>query len=184
MNMEKRINLKIRSAVSTDIVRLVGLDHTCSSDYVWQLDLQQKSEEIITSLREVRLPRSMRTKYPRDHFSLADEWNINSRTFVAVHDGVALGYIRLLEQVTSQAVWILDLVVGTEARREGVATALIQYIESWSLKRNNRQLFIEMSSKNNPAIKLVKNQGFAFSGYNDHYYATQDVALFFGKILK
>jgi len=182
--MENRLSHKIRSAVSTDIARLVGMDHTCGSDYVWQLDLQQKSEEIIVSLREVRLPRSVRTQYPRDHLSLADEWNKNSRTFVAVHDGVAIGYIRLLEQITSEAVWILDFVVDSATRRKGVATSLIQHVESWSVLRNNRQLFIEMSSKNNPAIKLVKKQGFAFSGYNDHYYATQDVALFFGKILK
>jgi len=182
--MENRLSHKIRSAVSTDIVRLVGMDHTCSSDYVWQLDLQQKSEEIIASLREVRLPRSVRTQYPRDHLLLADEWNKNSQTFVAVHDGVAIGYIRLLEQITSEAVWILDFVVDTATRRKGVASSLIQHVESWSVLRNNRQLFIEMSSKNNPAVKLVKKQGFAFSGYNDHYYATQDVALFFGKILK
>jgi hypothetical protein len=26
--------------------------------------------------------------------------------------------------------------------------------------------------------------GFEFSGYNEHYYATKDVALFFGKLLK
>lgn len=160
------------------------MDHTCSSDYVWQLDLQKDSTEIVASMREVRLPRSVRTQYPRDHFSLADEWNKNSRTFVAVQDGAAMGYIRLLEQVTSEAVWILDLVVEKEARRKGIATSLVQYVESWAIERKNRQLFIEMSSKNNPAIKLAKNQGFAFSGYNDHYYATQDVALFFGKILK
>ena len=182
--MEKRSNTKIRSAVSTDITRLVGMDHTCSSDYVWQLDLQKDASEFVASLREVRLPRSVRTRYPRDHFSLADEWNKNSRTFVAVQDGAALGYIRFLEQVTSEAVWILDLVVDASARRKGIATSLIQYVESWAIERNNRQLFIEMSSKNNPAINLVKNQSFSFSGYNDHYYATQDVALFFGKILK
>jgi hypothetical protein len=30
----------------------------------------------------------------------------------------------------------------------------------------------------------MRKTGFEFSGYNDHYYATQDVALFFGKLLK
>ena len=36
-----------------------------------------------------------------------------------------------------------------------------------------------MQSKNYPAIHLALNQGYAFCGYNDHYYSTQDIALFF-----
>jgi len=181
---EKTNDFKIRSAVSTDTARLVGMDHSCNSDYVWQLDLQKDAGEINVALREVRLPRSVRTQYPRDHFSLADTWKKNARTFVAISGGVPIGYIRFWEQATAESIWVLDLVITTEARRKGVAILLIQYVEKWSVDRKNRQLFIEMSSKNHPAISLAKKMGFAFSGYNDHYYATQDVALFFGKLLK
>ena len=177
--------LKIRSALATDIQRLVGFAHTCESDYVWQLDLQKEDGQIAVSLREVRLPRPVKVQYPRDHFSLADEWKKHARTFVAVSpDGVPVGYIRLLEQVAAASVWVLDIVVAAEARRNGVATALLQSIETWALQHQNRQIFVEMSSKNHPAISLVRKEGFEFSGYNDHYYATQDVALFFGKLLK
>lgn len=178
-------SLKIRSAIATDIQRLIGFEHTCESDYVWQLDLQKKEGQVLASLREVRLPRPVRVVYPRDQFSLADEWKKNARTFVALApDGAPIGYIRLLEQVAAASVWVLDIVVAAEARRKGVATILIQSIETWSLQRQHRQIFIEMSSKNHPAISLVRKAGFEFSGYNDHYYATQDVALFFGKLLK
>ena len=177
--------LKIRSALATDIQRLAGFEHNSTSDYVWQLDLQKEDGQIMVSLREVRLPRPVKVQYPRDHFSLADEWKKNARTFVAVSpDGAPIGYIRLLEQAAAASVWVLDIVVAAEARRKGVATALLQSIETWALQRQNRQIFIEMSSKNNPAISLVRKEGFEFSGYNDHYYATQDVALFFGKLLK
>ncbi len=184
MSIKKTDNFQIRSALSADLLRLVGLDHTCDSDYVWQLDLRKDAGEINIGLREVRLPRSIRTQYPRNHFLLADEWKKNARTFVSITDGIPVGYIRFLEQTTSESVWIVDFVVAAEARRKGVATSLIQYVENWSLERKNRQLFIEMSSKNHPAINLVRGQGFEFSGYNDHYYATQDIALFFGKLLK
>lgn len=184
MSREKIENLKIRAAVSADIIQLVGLNHTCDSEYVWQLGLSKEASATNVTLREVRLPRTVRVQYPRDHFSLADSWKKNARTFVALSRGIPLGYIRFLEQETAESVWILDLVSTTEARRKGVASALIQYVENWSLDRRYRQLFIEMSSKNYPAISLAKKMGFAFSGYNDHYYATQDVALFFGKLLK
>ena len=184
MRREEKLELKFRAALSTDIARLVGMNHSCKSDYVWQLDLDKDAGEIHVSLREVRLPRSIQVQYPRDHFSLADTWKKDARTLVAVSEGTPVGYIRFFEQATAESVWVLDIVVTTEARRKGVATALIQYVENWSLDRNNRQLFIEMSSKNHPAISLSQKMGFEFSGYNDHYYATQDIALFFGKLLK
>ncbi|OQX61382.1 MAG: hypothetical protein B6I38_06290 [Anaerolineaceae bacterium 4572_5.1] len=184
MSMDKVTDLKIRSAVATDLNRLVGMDHTCSSDYVWQLDLRKDKGQIAATLREVRLPRAIKVPYPRDHLSLIDEWNRNSRTFVALLGGEPIGYTRVLEQGTSENVWVQDLVIETEARRKGVAAALIQAIQAWAADRGNRQIFLEMSSKNHPAVCLAQKLGFEFSGYNDHYYATQDVALFFGRILK
>ncbi len=181
MNVE---NLEIRVAVSADIVSLAGMNHTCSSEYVWQLDLDKNTSEFNIVLREVRIPRSVQVQYPRDHLLLADVWKESALTLVAISEGVPLGYIRFLEQEAAESVWILDLAVATEARRKEVATTLIQSAEDWAVQRRNRQLFIEMSSKNHPAISLAKKMGFSFSGYNDHYYATQDVALFFGKLLK
>ena len=177
--------LKIRSALAPDIQRLIGFQHTCESDYVWQLDLQKAKGQITILLREVRLPRPVTVKYPREQFSLADEWKKNAKTFVALSpDGTPIGYVRLIEQVAAASVWVLDLVVDTGARRQGVATALLKSIEAWALDRQHQQIFVEMSSKNHPAVSLMWKTGFDFSGYNDHYYATQDVALFFGKLLK
>ncbi len=178
------MDIKFRSAMSTDIIRLVGLNHTSNSDYVWQLDLDKSEGEINVILREVRLPRSVQVQYPRNHLSLSDEWRKNAHTLVALSKGAPIAYIRFREQATAESVWIIDLVIATEARKKGVATELIHYVENWAIDRKHRQLFIEMSSKNHPAISLAKKMGFEFSGYNDHYYATQDVALFFGKLLK
>lgn len=177
--------LKIRSALAPDIQRLIGFEHACESDYVWQLDLEKGKDQYSVALREVRLPRPITVKYPREQFSLADEWKKNAKTFVALSpDGMPIGYIRLIEQVAAASVWVVDLVVDQSARRKGVATALIHSIEGWAADREHRQVFVEMSSKNHPAISLMRKVGFEFSGYNDHYYATQDVALFFGKLLK
>jgi ribosomal protein S18 acetylase RimI-like enzyme len=40
-------------------------------------------------------------------------------------------------------------------------------------------MFLDMQSKNYPAIRLAQKMGFVFSGYSDHYYPNQDIALFF-----
>ena len=70
MTTEKKINLQFRAALSTDMIRLVGMNHSCNSDYVWQLNLGKDAGGINVTLREVRLPRSIQVEYPRDYRSL------------------------------------------------------------------------------------------------------------------
>jgi RimJ/RimL family protein N-acetyltransferase len=52
------------------------------------------------------------------------------------------------------------------------------------VQRNDYRALVEMSSKNNPAIRLAQKQGYEFCGYNDQYYETQDIALFFGRSIR
>jgi RimJ/RimL family protein N-acetyltransferase len=77
-----------------------------------------------------------------------------------------------------------DLVVAPEKRRQGVASALITAIQTWALEKSVKRLILEMQSKNQPCIRLAQKFGYEFCGYNDQYYPTQDVALFFGRALK
>ena len=65
---------EIRPATASDIPRLIALDHSCTSDYVWQLELRREAGQVTASFREVRLPRSIEVKYPRNPSTLADEW--------------------------------------------------------------------------------------------------------------
>ena len=176
--------VQIRTLVATDLPRLMGTDHSCSSDYVWQLDLHREAGQVSAVFREVRLPRSIRVEYPRNPFALADKWDRQAEMLVAVWRGQPIGYIRMMEQSTSDVVWITDLVVAPEARRRGVATALLQAAQDWSLARGNQRLILEVQSKNEAAIRLAQKIGYEFCGYNDQYYETQDVTLFFGRALK
>jgi ribosomal protein S18 acetylase RimI-like enzyme len=74
--------------------------------------------------------------------------------------------------------------VDVSMRRQGVAGALLAAAQDWAIERAHRRLILEMQSKNVPAIRLAQKFGYEFCGYNDHYYLTQDVALFFAKSLK
>jgi len=177
------INVHIRPAVATDLPRLMGLDHTSTSDYVWQLDLRKENGQILAGFREVRLPRPINVSYPRDPFALADEWTQRSATFIALAGDVPLGYVCILEHSHATTAWITDLVVDAESRRQGIGSALLHAAQDWAISRSARDIFLEMPSKNHPAIRLALKFGFEFCGYNDHYYVTQDVALFFGRSL-
>jgi GNAT superfamily N-acetyltransferase len=177
-------SFEIRPASASDISRLVALDHSCLSDYVWQLELRREAGQSIANFREVRLPRSIKVQYPRNPLSLADEWMRRDVALVAVHDGTPIGYSCAIAEHASAVAWVTDLVVSPQQRRKGAASALVMAVQAWALERGVRRLILEMQSKNQAYIRLAQKFGYEFCGYNDQYYRTQDVALFFGRAIK
>lgn len=173
---------EIRNTVSTDLARLSALDHTIDTDYVWQLDLHREIGQVEVRLREVRLPRTVRIDHPRTAKELPDTWHL--RPMLSALIGLeALAYVRFTDQIVPHAVWITDVVVGKPFRGRGLARELINAAEAWGLQRGLRRAIIEIQSKNAPAVRMAQKLGFEFCGYNDLYYSTRDVALFFARAL-
>jgi len=177
-------SFEIRPAIANDLPRLMAMDHSCFSDYVWQLELRRDAGQVTSTFREVRLPRSVVVAYPRSPFSLADKWTGRDGMLVALHEGDPAGYLCAVEEHASAVAWVTDLVITPERRRQGAASALLTAAQAWALERGVRRLILEMQSKNQPCIRLAQKFGYEFCGYNDQYYPTQDVALFFGRALK
>jgi ribosomal protein S18 acetylase RimI-like enzyme len=176
--------LAIRQAISSDIPELIALDHSYSTDHVWQMEFRQVSDEVGANFREVRLPRPMRVAYPREPRRLADEWTRQGAVLVAELAEIRRGYAVLVYGTAQGSGWVTDLVVGLRDRRQGVGTRLIGSAWEWCRQRGLERMFLEMQSKNYPAIRLAQKMGFVFSGYSDHYYPNQDIALFFSLDLK
>jgi ribosomal protein S18 acetylase RimI-like enzyme len=174
--------IQIRPAVATDINVLMALEHTSDSDYVWQLDVRREPSQIEAFLREVRLPRTVPLIYPRSIEHLSDEWS-KTNMLVALLSGQPAGYLRMTDQLVPGSVWITDLVVGRAQRRKGIGTALVMAAHEWAQQMSNRRAVMEMQSKNSAAVRLAQKLGYEFCGYNDQYYVTRDVALFFGRLL-
>ena len=175
---------EVRPANTTDISHLMAIEHSCMSDYVWQLELRREAGQVTANFREVRLPRSISVAYPRNPSSLADEWTRRGAVMVAVYEKAPIGYICVTEERTSAIAWITDIVVAPDHRRKGAASALLMAAQTWASERRVRRLILEMQSKNQACIHLAQKFGYEFCGYNDRYYPTQDVALFFGRVLK
>ena len=116
--------------------------------------------------------------------SLAEEWQRRTGMLVAVDESLPVGYICVVDDRSSGAARVTDLVVAPEHRRQGIASALLTAVQAWALERGARRLVLEMQSKNQPCIRLAQKFGYEFCGYNDQYYPTQDVALFFGRALQ
>ncbi|HSG42126.1 MAG TPA: GNAT family N-acetyltransferase [Anaerolineales bacterium] len=177
-------SFEIRPAAATDLPSLMAIDHSSSSDYVWQLDVRKEDNQVSANFREVRLPRSVKIIYPRDPSKLADDWTKHDVVLVALERDIPVGYVCAVEKHVSAVAWITDLVVAEGVRRRGAASALLSAIQTWGVERGVRRIVLETQSKNHPYIRLAQKFGYEFCGYNDQYYPTQDVALFFGRALK
>jgi len=176
--------IEIRSAVATDIPALTQLEHTSLTSHVWQMERLQEDGTLQTLFREVRLPRPVRLIYPRPVSKLADTWQAMSVVLVAVYQSYPIGYLTISDKNLPNCGWIYDLVVAESMRRKGIASALVLAGQDWASRNSLKRVVMEMQSKNFPAIRLAQKLGYEFSGYNDHYYASQDLGLFFGKYLK
>ena len=176
--------VQIRPAVATDIPILMAVDHSCESDYVWQMDVQDQVGQVGAVFREIRLPRSVSVPYPRSVEALVESWSRRSGMLVAVIGEQVIGYVRMSDLLVPHTAWLTDVVVAPRFRRQGVGSTLMLAAQSWALQRKNQRLLIEMSSKNNPAIRLAQKLGYEFCGYNDCYYEKKDIALFFGRLIR
>lgn len=173
--------VKIRPTIAPDLNILVALDHSCQSDYVWQMDVSREDTQTTIFFREIRLPRSIVVSYPKNVSNLVDTWNRRSGMLTAMVDEAIIGYIRMNDSFQPLTALLTDVVVSPRFRRQGVATTLILAAQAWAESRHNNRILLEMTSKNIPAIRLAQKLGFEFSGYNDNYYESKDIALFFGR---
>ena len=177
-------DFEIRPGTVNDVPRLTVLDHSSLSDYVWQLELRREAGQASANFREVRLPRSIEVKYPRNPASLSEVWTSRDLVLVALQDGSPIGYLCAIQQPASDVAWVTDIVVAPHQRRKGAGSALLMATQAWVLERGVHRLMLEMQSKNQAGIRLAQKFGYDFCGYNDQYYPTQDVALFFGRAIK
>jgi ribosomal protein S18 acetylase RimI-like enzyme len=171
--------IHIRKAISSDIPRIIQMDHGSSTSHVWQLSLNKQAGEITATFREVRLPRPMQISYPRDPQRLPDEWTRAATLLLAERGEEPLGYLVLNRAMAEQSGWVTDLVVDVRYRRQGVGSRLLRAAKLWCQEQGFQRLFLEMQSKNFPAIALAQHTGFQYAGYSDIYYRDQDIALFF-----
>ena len=174
--------IEIRPAKKKDIEALIKIEHSYTSDHVWQMDPQIISGNIGAAFREVRLPRVAKVDYPRPMSSFKKNWDSYSGVLVAVHSDEPVGYSSLVENMFPLTTFMMDLVVDPSLRRQGIGTALTLAALEWvPAQTKSHRLVLGMQTKNFPTINLAQRLGFDYCGYIDHYYANRDIAIFFTK---
>lgn len=173
----------IRPAEPKDLAPCGALDHSCTTDRVWQMENRVEGGAQTISFRTVRLPREIRVDYPRQGKDLLAGWRHRDGFLVSEIDGDVLGYVALTAQPENGIAWVGDLVVEPPKRRNGIGTTLLKAAAHWGRKRNLARLMLEVQTKNYPAIQFCYACGLTFSGYNEHHWPNDDIAVFFtGKL--
>ena len=175
--------MNIRPAISTDISKMIALDHNYATDHVWQMTRDLTEIQTQVNFREVRLPREVHVNYPRTYHKLVDNWTERSLLLLVEESEYTLGYISVQLGLAPASAWIEDLAVDRLQRRKGIGSALILAAREWCGKKRLRRLTLEMQPKNYPAIQFANKLGFEFSGYNDQYYRDQEIAIFFSTFI-
>ena len=177
--------IQIRPAAASDLPSLIKIEHGYQSQYVWQMDRAVEDGQIQVNFRQTRLPRPVRVDYSGSHPLMnEDNWSRYQAVFVASINDTVVGYIGLSDQVVPKTLWVTDCAVREDHRRHGIGTALVLAAQEWAAENGFRKAILEMQSKNHPAIQFARKLGYEFCGYNDHYFANQDIALFFSRSLR
>ena len=101
--------------------------------------------------------------------------NPNSYYFVAIDDGIILGFGGIWKAVDD--CHITDIVVKKDCRQNGIGSKLLEkLIQEAKLKKVN-SLTLEVNSNNSPAQKLYEKYGFKTLGVRKKYYNNTDDAI-------
>jgi len=174
----------IRAAEEQDIAACLLLDHSSSSDYVWQVEAREEQGAITYSFRLVRLPRSMAIIAPHDPAVMTAAMQAGDCLLVAEEEGRIAGYLLMRPDYACGIGWVQRLVVYRPLRRRRLGSGLLREAQAWARASDLTRITVEAQTKNYPAIAFCQRHGLVLCGFNDRYYPNQDIALFFTQSLR
>jgi [ribosomal protein S18]-alanine N-acetyltransferase len=122
-------------------------------DRLWQLDQICFPEGISYTRPELRMFLSLRTAF----------------CFVAERNGVTFGFI-IVDSRPNSAGYIVTIDVAPEARREGIASTLLNAAEMRLRTAGVKGIRLEVAENNDSAIAFYKGHGFVETGRKHGYY--------------
>lgn len=177
--------MQVRHAELADIDTLCAIDHSYVTEYVWQLNARDTTEEFSSQFRLARLPRQIQVNGPHDARVLRR--NLHRCDHVWVMQGEAtrdaprgiLGYLGMATLPWQNTGWVPVCAVVPEFRRKGIGSQLLRAAMSQAKQDSLHSITLDVQTKNYPAIQVLQSRGFRYSGYADNFYSTHDIALFF-----
>ena len=171
--------MNIRPAQPRDLDPCFSFDPSYDTDYVWQMETNRAPGAISVGFRVTRLPRTVHVAGTIDRDVLLEHFEKSECFLVAEDLDQIRGYLDATADMWKRVAWINHLTVAPTHRRMGVGSALLRAALDWAHSRTLNTLIVETQTKNYPATSLFQKKGFAFCGFNDRYYSSRDIAIFF-----
>jgi GNAT superfamily N-acetyltransferase len=184
--MSATLSLVIRDGLEADIPACLALDHTYQTDHVWQMRLHSESDKQSVLFIRERLPRTLDTTCPINENRLRAALPAPHGFIVAAdrNHGEIYGYLTARHDSVYQIAHIQDLVISRPYRQRRIGTKLLNIARQWARECGLLLLTVEVQTRNYPAITFCQHSGLIFSGFNDHYFPDQDIAVFFSQSLR
>src|SRR5690554_8203601 len=119
MEDAKPVTMTIRSAMPSDYELCMAIDHTISTEQVWQMMIDDSEDCVRITFRPVRLPRSTKVLYPRSGEELLQSWRLHAAFLVAEAAPMVVGYANVREVTALWAPRVADHLGHSSYRRPG-----------------------------------------------------------------
>lgn len=170
--------MEIRLGDKEDLNTCLAIDDGFDTEYVWQMEEQNRVGHIAVGFRLTHLPRPMRVA----HAILAEDVVRNLEmggVLIVADDRGVRGFVDVTAQPWNQSAYINNLAISPAFRRQGIGARLMQAALDWGRQQGLRVAMLDTSTKNYPAICFYQKQGFRFCGFNDQLYPNRDIAMYF-----
>lgn len=171
--------LLIRPALEDDLERCLPVDASYSTRYVWQIDVNESEQGHHVRFQKARLPRTFNVPQRERDEQRLKRWEAASYFLLGEIKGEVVAYLALTADPVEPIMWISDLVVAAEHRRNGHGGDLLMTAARWARSHRLQRLHVALQTKNHPAIQFFTKNGFTFCGYHEYYYRAGEIALFF-----
>lgn len=181
---------RIRDGTEEDIGAILALNSRYETSHVLRVYLHgQESAGWDVNLQRERLPRPIELSSNFQRAPLRSALDHKHCLLLAVQivensEAAVIGALVMAPNDLHGFALIQNIVVSTTARRRKVGTRLLMASGIWAREHGLNRLMAEIQTKNTPAIAFLESLGFSFSGFNDHYFPDENVALFFSLPLK
>jgi GNAT superfamily N-acetyltransferase len=184
--MSTSLGFLIRDGLESDIAACLGLDHHYETDFVWQMNLEERAGQWNISFTTQRLPRTLEAVYAANEHRLRLAIPPEHCFLVAVakDSPEILAYMTMRQDPVYHAAWIQDVMVSFPYRRHRIGTRLLNIARQWAKEHDLSHIAIENTTQNYPGIAFCQQSGFKFCGFNDRYFPNQDIAVFFNQSLR
>jgi GNAT superfamily N-acetyltransferase len=184
--MSTSLGFVIRDSLESDVPACLQLDHHYETEHVWQMDIKEHTGQWAITFNKQRLPRTLEAIYSADEHRLRLALPREHCFLIAVakDSPEILGYMTMRQDKVYGTAWIQDVVVSYPYRRRRIGTRLVNIARQWAKEHGLIQMTTENTTQNYPGIAFCQQLGFKFCGFNDQYFPSQDIAVFFSQSLR